>query len=66
MNNAHTASRKSPTSAQVIAERKAEAARLMAKLAAMVNGTPDGGDWCHAGDLGRIVEGLKELTLEVG
>lgn len=49
-----------------IADGKVEAERLIKKLQAQLEAIPAGGSWAQAGDLGHLVQGLAELTGEVG
>lgn len=53
--------------AATLSERHAEAHRLIDKLTDMVDGiNPDTADWGHAGDLGYVVDRLREITGEAG
>lgn len=60
--NANSAGERSKT----IADRKAEAARLVAKLQGMIASVPADGSWGQAGDLGHYIEQLQELVGERG
>lgn len=51
---------------EAMKERKAEIARLLTKLQKQVDALPADCHWGHVGDAAAIVQGLKEITLEVG